>query len=121
MWAMRIQACALAIDLSQSFDMRRQRPSPAKVRSTTHRPQSPGRKRLTIWQVQRPMHSGYPGVWGPHSRRQKTCYSRVTAFRTSGAPSPITVGTPALGIEKLVVSVLNVALAALDLFSGMRH
>ena len=58
MWAMRIQACALAIDLSQSFDRRRQRPSPAKVRSTTHRRGSTSKpcavsERLTICTVKR--------------------------------------------------------------------
>ena len=60
MWAMRIQACALAIDLSQSFDRRRQRPSPAKVRSTTHRLGKTSKpcavsERLTICTVQRPI------------------------------------------------------------------
>ena len=36
MWAINSQASALAIDFSQSLARRRQRPSHAKVRSTTH-------------------------------------------------------------------------------------
>ncbi|SFK69103.1 regulatory helix-turn-helix protein, lysR family [Loktanella salsilacus] len=59
MCAMRIQASALAMDFSQSFDRRRHRFSQAKVRSTTHRRGSTSKpsavsERLTIWTVHRP-------------------------------------------------------------------
>ncbi len=59
MCAMRIQASALAMDFSQSFDRRRHRFSQAKVRSTTHRRgrtsnPSAVSERLTIWTVHRP-------------------------------------------------------------------
>src|SRR6516165_755250 len=57
--AMRSQAVALAMDASKSLASRRQRPSQAKVRSTTHRrgrswkPLTPC-GRSTIWTTQGP-------------------------------------------------------------------
>lgn len=57
--AIKTHASALAMDFSQSFASRRQRPSHAKVRSTTHCLGSTSKPvavsdRLTICSVQRP-------------------------------------------------------------------
>ena len=70
MGAMVIHASALAMDFSQSMARRRQRPSQAKVRSTTHlfgRTSKPlaASERLMISSVQFPIFSRAPLSLGP--------------------------------------------------------
>ena len=131
MWAMRIQACALAIDLSQSFDRRRQRPSPAKVRSTTHRRGSTSKpcavsERLTICTVKRSDDLQGVSQFG----------ARIAAVRKDMPQHGIARGDSLQHIQRAVKILnagamdlepyaqsgrigTNVALAALDLFSGV--
>ena len=69
MCAMVIQAAALSMDFSQSFDRRRHRPSQAKVGSTTQRRGRTSKppaasERLTVSTVQRPMaFQGIAQLW----------------------------------------------------------
>lgn len=70
MWAMKIHACALAMDFSQSLASRRHRPSQAKVRSTTQRRGSSSKplamsERLTICSFQSPILASAPRSLGP--------------------------------------------------------
>ena len=70
MCAMVIQAAALSMDFSQSFDRRRHRPSQAKVGSTTQRRGRTSKppaasERLTVSTVQRPMAFKASRSFGP--------------------------------------------------------
>lgn len=70
MWAMKIHACALAMDFSLSLASRRHRPSQAKVRSTTQRRGSSSKplamsERLTICSFQSPILASAPRSLGP--------------------------------------------------------
>ena len=69
-WAISTQALALLMDFSQSLVRRRQRPSHAKVRSTTHLRGSSSKplavsERLTICNVQRPRGARASRSFGP--------------------------------------------------------
>ena len=89
MWEMSIQASAEATDFSQSLASLRQRPSQAKVRSTTHRRGSTSKPfavsdRFTTSIVHAPTGASAPRSSAPHSRRRRrragatgrTCGSR---------------------------------------------
>ena len=70
MCAMVIQAAALSMDFSQSFDRRRHRPSQVKVGSTTQRRGRTSKplaasERLTVSTVQRPMAFKASRSFGP--------------------------------------------------------
>ena len=127
MWAMRIQACALAIDLSQSFDRRRQRPSPAKVRSTTHRLGETSKpcavsERLTICTVQRLMTFRAARSLGPaepHVRKDMAQHGIARGDSLQHIQRAVTILNPgALDLEPYEQSGrigTNVALAVLAL------
>ena len=128
MWAMRIQACALAIDLSQAFYRRRQRPSPAKVRSTTHRLGKTSKpcavsERLTICTVQRLMTfraSRSLGPAEPHVRKDVAQHGIARGDSLQHIQRAVIIlNAGAMDLEPYAQSGrigTNVALAALDLF-----
>ena len=69
-WAISTHASALLMDDSQSLARRLQRPSHAKVRSTTHLRGGTSKplavsERLTIWSVQRPRLTRASRSFGP--------------------------------------------------------
>ena len=130
MWATSAQATALAMVASKSFASRRQRPSHAKVRSTTHRRgrlRSPGGVG-TFDDLDRPFADALQGrgaVSRRHSHRRRRCGAARDSASGSqqgrrGAVAVLNVGFVHDEPDQVALSVGDdVALAAFDFLSGV--